>query len=189
MIVRIAHALALISFYCATSNAEALTLPESQSPGGNFVLMATTDGDGGVAAIQLFEFESKTVVAELPMRSKAMARTVSDLTWEFSWAAGGSAVALTVSDSNHSDVAAFVRSTIGEWKGIDVSAVLNDQLGKLGRPRTDFERIENRALDWSETSDESHLFWVQTRLWDKAGQRYTLKEPILINSHGEYVVR
>ena len=79
---------------------------------------------------------------------------------------------------------AFLRQPDGSFLEVDVSAVEGQNFGKLGRRRAEYNRFETRPTEWVARQDELLQVNVRTQAW-RAGQRYTVWEPLVFRRDGK----
>ncbi len=99
------------------------------------------------------------------------------------WNSNRTAVAVSITQPKASVVFVFLRQTNGTYLAADASRVEGGNFGKLGRPRTDYERFETTPTEWLHREDGWFQVWMRTRAW-RGGQRYTVAEPLLIRPDG-----
>lgn len=94
-----------------------------------------------------------------------------------------SAIAVVVPRPKQSLVLVLLRQADGSFNAVDVSLVEGGNFGKLGFPRTHYDRFETQAVEWLPRTDGWFQIVFRTRAW-KSGQRYTTSEPLAIDSAG-----
>jgi len=100
----------------------------------------------------------------------------------------GNAVAVVIPRPEASLVLVFIRQPNGTFRATDASGVESGNFGKLGRPRTDYERYETEAIEWRQRDDDLLQVVMRTRAW-RLGQRYTVAEPLIIELDGTVLYR
>ncbi len=117
------------------------------------------------------------------LSSAAMAATNAIVVWD----SRGEAVAVGISSGNASSVFVCVKLASGEFKWIDVSSVEGPNLGVLGRPRSDFVRIQHVPTEWKSGSNTAlRYITIKTVFWDKANKRYAISQNVAISDTGEF---
>ena len=101
---------------------------------------------------------------------------------------GGSAFAIAVHRKQRSLVLVLLRQASGEYRAVDVSAVEDGNFGKLGFPRSRYDRFETQPVEWLARADGWFQVVIRTRAW-QSGQRYTASEPLIIRPDGTPVWR
>jgi hypothetical protein len=107
------------------------------------------------------------------------------------WNSDRTAVAISVSRQHLKDsvVVVFLRQPDGSYLAADASRVEVGNFGKLGLlPRTDYERFETIPVEWLHRDDGLFQVRIRTRAW-RAGQRYTVYEPLIIQPDGTVLYR
>jgi hypothetical protein len=106
------------------------------------------------------------------------------------WNSDRTAVAVSVPQQHPKDsvVFVFLRRPDGTYLATDVSSVETGNFGKLGPPRTDCERFETTPVEWLHRDDGLFQVRIRTRAW-RAGQRYTVYEPLIIRPDGAVLYR
>jgi len=74
------------------------------------------------------------------------------------------------------------------YKSVDVTAVEAGNFGKLGRNISFYDKYTTKATKWIERKDGLLQIEFLTYAW-KNSQRYTAKEPLLLNKSGEPLYR
>jgi hypothetical protein len=100
----------------------------------------------------------------------------------------GNAVAVVIPRPEASLVLIFIRQPDGIFLATDASGVESGNFGKLGRPRTDYERYETEPIEWRQRDDDLLQVVIRTRAW-RMGQRYTVAEPLIIKPDGAVLYR
>lgn len=104
------------------------------------------------------------------------------------WNADKTAAVASSHQGNRSTVIAYVRQKDGSFSTIDLSRIEGGALGQLGRPRSDYERLETTATEWIPRSDGLLQLEFRIRAWRK-GQRYTVHEPLVFHPDGRVIWR
>ena len=104
------------------------------------------------------------------------------------WNSNRTALAVSITQPKASVVFVFLRQTNGTYLAADASGVAGGNFGKLGRPRTDYERFETTPAEWLHREDGWFQVRMRTRAW-RDGQRYTVSEPLLIKPDGTVLYR
>jgi hypothetical protein len=137
--------------------------------------------------------ESRTDAALLAAAQKTMPRAIgrNQLVRALEsglWNSNRTAVAVSTIQPRASVVFVFLRQTNGTYLAADASGVEGGNFGKLGRPRTDYDRFETTPTEWLYREDGWFQVWMRTRGW-RGGQRYTVSEPLLIKPDGTVLYR
>ena len=104
------------------------------------------------------------------------------------WNSNRTAVAVSIPRPKASVGFVFLRQANGTFLAADASGVEGGNFGKLGRPRTDYERFETTPTEWLHRKDGLFQVRMRTRAW-RNGQRYTVSEPLLIRPDGLVLYR
>jgi hypothetical protein len=99
------------------------------------------------------------------------------------WNSNRTAVAICLTNSKASTVFVFLKQTGGKYLAVDASI---EGLGiwQIGiAPRSAYERLELTPVQWLDREDGMFMVLMRTRAW-KAGQRYTVSKPLLIQQDG-----
>jgi hypothetical protein len=104
------------------------------------------------------------------------------------WNSNRTAVAVSITQPKASVVFVFLRQTNGTYLAVDASGVEGGNFGKLGRPRTDYERFETTPVEWLHRNDGLFGVRMRTRAW-RGGQRYSASDPLLIRPDGTVLWR
>ena len=99
------------------------------------------------------------------------------------WNRDKSAVAVAVKRPAGTLALVFVRRRSGEFLAVDVSAVENGNLRKLGLDRRHLQHFDTAPVTWLPRDDDLLQVEFRTRVWS-SGQRYTASEPIIIRRDG-----
>jgi hypothetical protein len=99
------------------------------------------------------------------------------------WNSNRTAVAVSFPRAKASVVFVFLRQTNGAYLAVDASGVEVGNFGKLGRRRSEYDRFETTPVEWLSREDGLFQIVMRTRAW-KAGQRYTVSEPLIIQPDG-----
>ena len=140
--------------------------------------------------------ESNLDTALLAAVQKAMPRKIgtrqlNDALEMGLWNSNRTAVAISVSQQHPQDslVFVFLRQPDGAYLVADASGVEVGNFVKLGfLPRADYERFETIPVEWLHRDDGLFQVRIRTRAW-KAGQRYTVYEPLIIRPDGTVLYR
>jgi hypothetical protein len=100
----------------------------------------------------------------------------------------GTAVAVVIPRAKESWVLIALKRPDGRFLVADASRVENGSFGKLGRPRTDYERYKTQPIQWLQRNDGLYQVVIRTRAW-RMGQRYTVAEPLIIKPDGTVLYR
>jgi hypothetical protein len=95
----------------------------------------------------------------------------------------GSAVAVSVPRQQRSLVLVLLRQASGEYYTVDVSAVEDGNFGKLGFPRSRYDRYETQPVEWRARDDGLFQVVMRTQAW-QGRQRFTVSEPLLLQPSG-----
>lgn len=162
------------------------------SPNGRFQVRYTSGGRDRQAQLELVPVAGNTALAGLSLPANPQFPGHQATNLFVLWKADSSAVAVQLSDRARSQIFACVRTKTGQFKWLDLCPVEGMQLGKLGRPRSDFPRAEHMPMKWEDQSADQ-IVWtilsIRSRFWDKAGRRYTVEESACIRPEGEAVWR
>jgi hypothetical protein len=104
------------------------------------------------------------------------------------WNSDGTAVAVSIWQPKRSAVFVFLRQVDGAFLACDASKAEDGNFGKLGYPRSDYERFETTPVKWVPRSEGFFQIQIRTRAW-RGGQRYTVYEPQIVHPDGEVPVR
>jgi hypothetical protein len=104
------------------------------------------------------------------------------------WNPSRTAVAVSFPRPTASVVLVFLRQTNGTFLAVDASGVESGNFGVLGRGRRDYGRFETTPVEWLTREDGMFQVVMRTRAW-RAGRRYTVSEPLLINRSGAVLRR
>jgi len=139
--------------------------------------------------------ESRIDAALLTSAQKAMPREVATNLLARAlesglWNSNRTAVAVSIAQPHpkSSLVFVFLRQKDGTYLAVDARGVEGGNFGKLGRPRTDYERFETTPVEWVYREDGRFMVSMRTRAW-RGGQRYTVSEPLLITTNGTVLWR
>jgi hypothetical protein len=149
-----------------------------------------------IASIHLFAGEPRLDDALLSAAQKAMpveiaTRQLIRALDAGLWNSDRTAVAISVSQQHPKDsvVFVFLRRPDGTYLAADASRVEVGNFGKLGLlPRTDYERFETIPVEWLHRDDGLFQVRIRTRAW-RAGERYTVYEPLIIQPDGTVLYR
>src|SRR5258705_1149205 len=137
--------------------------------------------------------ESRIDAALLAAAQNAMPGEIAANQWTRAlesglWNSNRTALAVSITQPKASVVFVFLRQTNGTYLSADASGVEGGNFGKLGRPRTDYERFETTPVEWLRREDGWFQVRMRTRAW-RGGQRYTVSEPLLIKPDGTVLYR
>lgn len=105
------------------------------------------------------------------------------------WNSNQTAVAVSVSRPEAQAIFVLFRQTNANYLAVDVSRVEAGNLGKLGLAgRAGYDRVETTPTRWVYREDGRFQVIMRTRAW-RAGKRYTVSEPLLINADGTILWR
>lgn len=93
------------------------------------------------------------------------------------------AVAVAVHRQQRSLVLILLRQTGGEYRAVDVSPVEEGNFGKLGFPRSRYDRFETQPVEWIARKDGLFQVVIRTRAW-QSGCRYTTAEALIVRPDG-----
>ena len=137
-----------------------------------------------LAGVPVLAGESRVNAALLSAAQKAMPREIATNQLVRAvetglWNSNRTAVAVSITQPKASVVFVFLRQADGTYLAADASGVEGGNFGKLGRPRTDYERFETTPVEWLHRDGSLFQVWMRTRAW-MAGKRYTVSEPLII---------
>ena len=137
--------------------------------------------------------ESRTDTKLLASAQKAMPREIAtnrlvQALESGLWNSNRTAFAVSIPQPRASVVFVFLKQITGLYLAVDASGVESGNFGKLGRPRTDYERFETTPVEWFHRNDDLFAVRMRTRAW-RGGQRYTVSEPLLIRPDGTVFYR
>ena len=104
------------------------------------------------------------------------------------WNSNRTALAVSIAQPKRSVIFVFLRQSNATYLAVDASGVEGGNFGVWGRPRTDYERYETTPVEWLYRDDGRFQVVMRTRAW-RAGQRYTVSEPLLISRNGIVMYR
>jgi hypothetical protein len=104
------------------------------------------------------------------------------------WNAERTAAVAAVPDASGTRVTAYLQQPDGTFLEIDLSAVERRNLGKLGRLGAEYDHVETRPIEWLPRQDGLLQVKIQTQAW-RAGQRYTVSEPLVLRPDGTVIWR
>jgi hypothetical protein len=157
----------------------------SQAP-NHSVAIFVIPGTNSTERLALMSSGMKSKLADfvLPKAVSAAWRLLATTT--IAWKHDSTGVAISFSDKTMSYIFACVVTTDKQFKWIDLGVVEGPNLGVLGRPRSDFVRIEHTPTRWTDAADGTpRMVWVRSRFWDRTGQRYTVEQEFSITPTGE----
>ena len=118
---------------------------------------------------------------------EAVERCLGDGALEFQ-SDGGRDIRLATTSAGFSRFC-VLRQPDGAYLVADASGVEVGNFVKLGfLPRADYERFETIPVEWLHRDDGLFQVRIRTRAW-KAGQRYTVYEPLIIRPDGTVLYR
>ena len=104
------------------------------------------------------------------------------------WNADRTAAVTAIPGESGTLVTAFLKQQDGTFLEIDVSGVEGGNFGKLGRPQAEYDRFETKPIEWLPRQDDLLQVKIQTQAW-RAGQRYTVSEPLVLRRDGTVLWR
>ena len=104
------------------------------------------------------------------------------------WNADRTAAVAVVSEASGTRVTAYLRQQDGTFLEIDLSAAESGNFGKLGRRPTEYDRFETKPINWLPRQDALLQVSIQTQAW-RAGNRYTVSEPLIFHPDGTVIWR
>jgi hypothetical protein len=104
------------------------------------------------------------------------------------WNADKTAAVAATSEASGTRVTAYLRQQDGTFLEIDLSAAENGNFGKLGQRPTEYDRFETKPTKWLPRQDDLFQVSIQTQAW-RAGQRYTVSEPLIFRPDGTVIWR
>ena len=104
------------------------------------------------------------------------------------WNAERTAAVAATPGPSGTRVTAFLRQQNGTFLEVDLSAVEGGNFGKLGRHRTEYDRFETKPIKWIPRQDNLLQVKIQTQAW-RAGQRFTVWEPLIFRRDGTVIWR
>jgi hypothetical protein len=104
------------------------------------------------------------------------------------WNADGTAAVSAVPGETVTRVTAFLKQQDGTFLEVDLSGAEDRHVGRLGHRRTEYDRVETRAIEWLSRQDDLLQVRIQTQAW-RAGQRYTVSEPVVLRRDGTVLWR
>ena len=146
-----------------------------------------------LASIPALAGESRVDAALFAAAQKAMPRGIATnqlvrLVESGLWNSNRTALAVSITQPKASVIFVFLRQTNGTYVAADSSLVEDGNFGKLGRPRTDYERFETIPVEWLPRSDGFFQVRMRTRAW-RHGKRYTVSEALVISPEGRALYR
>lgn len=93
------------------------------------------------------------------------------------------AVVVAVHRQQRSLVLILLRQSGGAYRAVDVSAVEDGNFGKLGFPRSHYDRFETQPVEWRARKDGLLQVVIRTRAW-QSGRRYTTSEALILRLDG-----
>jgi hypothetical protein len=104
------------------------------------------------------------------------------------WNSDGTAAAVSVWQPKGSAVFVFLRQADGTFLACDAGMAEAGNFGKLGYPRSHYERFETTPVKWVHRPEGFFQIQIRTRAW-RGGKRYTVYEPQIVMPDGEVPVR
>jgi len=104
------------------------------------------------------------------------------------WNSEKTAAALSINKSGGSLCLVLIKRPNKSFIVVDVSNVEYGNFGKFGYPRSYYDRYETTPVEWLKRDDSHFQIVFRTRAW-KDGQRYTVKEPLIVKKNGEPIWR
>jgi hypothetical protein len=179
---------ALLLAGCAWASLEVakpVPLEKSYSPNGSLALAVVSSSTNDERKLALVSLETKAVLADvlLPKAAPAVSQSLTKTT--VLWKRDSQGVAVSFTDRTNSVIFVCVKVKDGRFKWLDLKVAEGPNLGVLGRPRSDFVRIEDTPTRWVDETDHTpRMVYVRTRFWDKRGRRYTVEEEFSISPAG-----
>ena len=99
------------------------------------------------------------------------------------WRNDKEAAAVAFHRQRGSLILVFLRQPGGEFRVVDVSRIEDGNLGKVGFPRSHYDRLETLPVEWLSRDDRLFQVVFRTRAWH-SGKRYTASESLLIGPDG-----
>jgi predicted DNA-binding protein len=104
------------------------------------------------------------------------------------WNSEKTALALSIYKPGGSVCLVLIKHSNTNFTVVDVSNVENGNFGKLGYPRSYYDRYETKPVEWMIRDDSHYQVVFDTRAW-KGDQRYTVTEPLIVKADGTPVWR
>ncbi len=104
------------------------------------------------------------------------------------WNADRTAAVTAIPGESETRVTAFLRQQDGTFLEVDLSGVEGSNFGKLGRRPAEYDRFETKPIEWLPRQDDLLQVKIQTQAW-RAGQRYTVSEPLVFRRDGTVLWR
>lgn len=162
-------------------------LLHSESPDRRLRLLMERDDQGRIRALRLVSADNKSKKATFPLSDNAKTRQ-DEL--PCLWSEDSRAVAVQIGDERNAEVYVCTELEDGSLRAINLTPFVEAaNIGKLGRPESDFLRREHTPLEWWAPSESGRILEMRSRFWDRSGKRYTVSEPVLITKKGEGTVR
>lgn len=159
----------------------------SLSPDRSFSVSILEDLAGENRKLVLMSTERRNSLAELLLSNSSSSHVSASNTSVVLWNSESSAVAISFSDRLTSSILVCVKTPGQGFKWIDISSVEGPNLGALGRPKSDFVRLEHTPVRWIAARESfSRFISVRSRFWDKTGKRYTVEQKVAISPSGEF---
>ena len=184
-------AVALLACYWSCSHLFASTeapapIAKSQSPNRSLAVFIVASSTNAERRLALMSLENKAVLADVLLSMTAPAAGQSSIKASVLWKQDSTGVAVSFSDRTNSVIFACVKVSGDRFKWLDMKVAEGPNLGVLGRPRSDFARVEDTPTRWTDETDHTpRMVWVRSRFCDKTGQRYTVEQEFSITPTGE----
>ena len=104
------------------------------------------------------------------------------------WDADRTAAVAAISEASGTRVTAYLHQQDGTFLEISLSAVEGGNFGKLGRRPAEYDRFETKPIKWIPRQGGLFQVSIQTQAW-RAGQRYTVTEPLIFRPNGTVIWR
>ena len=99
------------------------------------------------------------------------------------WSTDRSAAIAATPGQSATHVTAYLRQQDGSFLLVDLSNVESGNFGKLGRPRSDYDRVETVPVEWIARQDGLLQVKSRTQAW-RLGQRHTVWDALVIRPDG-----
>ena len=100
---------------------------------------------------------------------------------------GGAALAVSIRRARQSFIVVFMRIESGQWTAVDISPIERMNIGVIGPDRA-YQNFETEPVEWQHwpggIPDDRLVIVVRTRVWDTAGKRYTMQQPLIMMPDG-----
>jgi hypothetical protein len=159
---------------------------KSRSPNGLLAVFIIANPANAGRRLALMPLETEAVLADVALPKTGIAFGQSSTRTNLVWKQDSKGVVVSFSDKTNSIIFACVKVSGDRFKWLDMKVAEGPNLGVLGRPRTDFVRVEDTPTRWvDETANTPRMVYVKTRFWDRGGQRYTVEQEFSISPSGE----